>query len=161
MHEDHKQAKSLANNQTKPTSVPLPFTLTGKVIQGKQLGTRLGFPTANIRYDAHRSAWPAEGVYAGIACVQDELFLCILNQGKHPTSPEGVPTVEAHLLDYPGGPLYGEIITLEYLHYLRPEQTFPSLEALTEQLSRDKHSARQWAAAYPSLSDQLIRKERS
>ena len=155
------EGQQQANSQLQSTGVPLPFTLTGEVIRGKQLGSRLGFPTANIRYDAQRSAWPVEGVYAGIACVQDELFLCILNQGKHPTSPEGVPTVEAHLLDYPGGPLYGEIITLEYLHYLRPEQTFPSLDALTEQLSRDKQAARQWAAAYPSLPGHPVRKERS
>lgn len=161
MHECDQEDENLIATQIASSAVPLPFTLTGEVIRGKQLGSRLGFPTANIRYDAHRNAWPAEGVYAGIACVQDELFLCVLNQGKHPTSPEGVPTVEAHLLDYSGGALYGETITLEYLHYLRPEQTFPSLEALKEQLAQDRQTARQWAATYPSLPSHVFRKERS
>lgn len=140
---------------------PLPFTVTGEVIRGKQLGSQLGFPTANIRYDMRRNAWPAEGVYAGVACVRDALYLCVLNQGKHPTSPEGVPTVEAHLLNYAGGALYGETITLEYLSYLRPEQVFPSLDALREQLALDKQAARDWAADHPTLLDSRIQKERS
>ncbi|MBE5795082.1 MAG: FMN adenylyltransferase [Clostridiales bacterium] len=139
----------------------MPFTVTGEVIRGKQLGSKLGFPTANIRYDMRRNAWPAEGVYAGVACVRDALYLCVLNQGKHPTSPEGVPTVEAHLLDYAGGALYGETITLEYLSYLRPEQVFPSLDALREQLALDKQAARDWAADHPTLLDSRIQKERS
>ncbi len=142
-------------------ALTLPFTVTGEVIRGKQLGSKLGFPTANIRYDANRSAWPAEGVYAGIAYVRDALYLCILNQGKHPTTPEGVPTVEAHLLDYSGGELYSEQITLEYLHYLRPEQTFPSLEALTGQLNQDKQAARAWAQNNASLLSKIAQKERS
>lgn len=155
MQDDRQVAKTQANAPS------LPFTVTGEVIRGKQLGSRLGFPTANIRYDMRRNAWPAEGVYAGVACVREALYLCVLNQGKHPTSPEGVPTVEAHLLDYSGGELYDEVITLEYLHFIRPEQVFPSLEALREQLSRDKQAARDWAAANPSLLNNGIQKERS
>jgi len=154
-----KHGNQQVNQQSDAPS--LPFTVTGEVIRGKQLGSQLGFPTANIRYDARRNAWPAEGVYAGVACVEDALFLCVLNQGKHPTSPEGVPTVEAHLLDYSGGELYGKQITLEYLHYIRPEQVFPSLEALKEQLGRDKQAARQWAQACPSLLNNGVQKERS
>ena len=149
----------LVKHQITPPS--LPFTVTGEVIRGKQLGSQLGFPTANIRYDTRRNAWPAEGVYTGVACVRDTLYLCVLNQGKHPTSPEGVPTVEAHLLNYSGGELYGEVITLEYLHYIRPEQVFPSLEALREQLSRDRQAARAWAADNPSLLKNGFQKERS
>jgi riboflavin kinase/FMN adenylyltransferase len=69
--------------------------------------------------------------------------------------------VEAHLLDYAGGELYGAQITLEYRHFLRPEQAFPSLEALTEQLGRDKAAARQWAAEDPSLPEECLRHKRS
>ena len=125
--------------------VPLPFTVAGTVIRGKQLGSRLGFPTANIRYDMQRGSWPKDGVYAGLACLGEQLYLCVLNQGKHPTSPEGQPTVEAHLLDYAGGELYGRQITLEYLHYLRPETAFASLDELKNQLAQDLQNARRWA----------------
>lgn len=136
----------MSNAPTGRIAAPLPFTVTGEVLRGKQLGSRLGFPTANIRYDMRRGSWPADGVYAGLACLEDVLYLCVLNQGRHPTSPEGLPTVEAHLLDYCGGELYGRQITLEYLHYLRPETVFPSLDALKEQLDLDRQNARRWAA---------------
>ena len=116
---------------------------------------------ANIRYDMRPGGWPRDGVYAGVACVRNELYLCVLNQGRHPTAPEGIPTVEAHLLDYSGGPLYGEKIVLEYLHYLRPETAFSSLELLKEQLRRDKQNARDWALAFPTLLDSIVQKERS
>ena len=126
----------------------LPFELTGQVVPGKQLGSKLGFPTANIAYDPHSREWPREGVYAGIATVEDESrsYVAILNQGRHPTAPGGMPTVEAHLLGYPEQPLYGKRLTLCYRIFLRPEITFPSLDALRDQLAKDRQNALQWAA---------------
>lgn len=144
----------MKNNRREAANQPaLPYTVTGVVIHGKQLGSQLGFPTANLRYDAAASLWPKEGVYAGFATVASKRYLCILNQGKHPTSPDGIPTVETHLLDYDGGELYGENITVEYRHYLRPEQTFSSLDALRAQLKQDKKAAREWAAAFPTFPE--------
>jgi len=126
----------------------LPFELTGTVIPGKQLGTKLGFPTANIAYDPQSRKWPREGVYAGVASIEGETrpYIAILNQGRHPTAPGGMPTVEAHLLGYPEKPLYGRRLTLCYRAFLRPETTFPSLDALRDQLAQDRLNALQWAA---------------
>lgn len=128
----------------------LPFELRGKVAPGKQLGSKLGFPTANLLYAPESRTWPKEGVYVGIARIDSDKknYLAILNQGRHPTSPDGVPTVEAHLLQFPARPLYGETLTLSYRFYLRPEQTFPSLEALQNQLALDREQAVQWAEKY-------------
>ncbi len=125
----------------------LPFELTGLVVPGKQLGTKLGFPTANIAYDPQSRSWPKEGVYAGVACVEgdERPYLAILNQGRHPTAPGGMPTVEAHLLGHPERPLYGRRLTLTYRVFLRPEVTFPSLDALREQLANDRRNALAWA----------------
>ncbi len=125
----------------------LPFELTGQVVPGKQLGSRLGFPTANIAYDPDSREWPAEGVYAAVAHVSgdDKCYLAILNQGRHPTAPGGMPTVEAHLLGYPQQAMYGMHITLTYRAFLRSEQTFPSLDALRAQLALDRESALNWA----------------
>ena len=125
----------------------LPFELTGCVIEGKRLGSRLGFPTANLLYDPSVHEWPREGVYVGIASVEGEShsYVAILNQGRHPTAPGGVPTVEAHLLGHPDHALYGKRIHLRYRMFLRGEQRFASLEALKAQLSRDRHSAVLWA----------------
>ena len=125
----------------------LPFELNGQVVRGKQLGTKLGFPTANIAYDPQSREWPREGVYAGIASVEGEerRYIAILNQGRHPTAPGGMPTVEAHLLGFPEKPLYGRHLTLTYRAFLRPEVTFPSLDALREQLAQDRLNALSWA----------------
>ncbi len=121
------------------------FTLAGKAIHGKHLGTKLGFPTANIAYEA--APMPQDGVYIATAHIpgEDRTYLAILNQGVHPTAPEGRPTVEAHLLDYQGGELYGQAMTFHYQQFLRPEQKFPSLEALQAQLTKDGAAARTWA----------------
>ncbi len=129
-----------------PMSVP-GFTLQGQVVRGKRLGSRLGFPTANIAYDPQSRDWPREGVYIGIAEVLGEgrCYVCILNQGRHPTVPEGTPTVEAHLLGYPHHDLYGRRLTLRYRAFLRPEITFDSLEGLIKQLEQDRLSAVAWA----------------
>ncbi len=123
------------------------FTLSGQVVPGKRLGSSLGFPTANILYDPYGGAWPPEGVYIAIAGVEGEgrKYVSILNQGRHPTVPEGSPTVEAHLLGHPDHELYGKRLHLEYYDFLRPERSFPSLEALKAQLGRDRISAIHWA----------------
>ena len=128
----------------------LPFDLCGRVKPGKQLGTQLGFPTANIAYDPDGRAWPREGVYVGLAQVEGEAnaYVTILNQGRHPTAPGGAPTVEAHLIGYPPKPLYGQKLRLRYLAYLRSETVFPSLDALKNQLEADKQSALAWAAEH-------------
>lgn len=146
---------------TQPDSLPQDmclFTLRGRVVRGKRLGSRLGFPTANIAYDPQSRAWPREGVYAGVAWVDGEArgYVSILNQGRHPTAPEGMPTVEAHLLGHAHGDLYGRELTLAYCLFLRPEQAFPSLEALRAQLDRDRESAVAWAKRRaPALLDGL------
>ena len=134
----------------------LPFELTGQVVPGKQLGTKLGFPTANIAYDLQSRQWPVEGVYVGVASLagDERRYVAILNQGRHPTAPGGMPTVEAHLLGYPQRPLYGERLTLTYRAFLRPEVTFSSLDALREQLAQDRLNALQWASEHePHLTE--------
>ena len=122
----------------------LPFELTGTVTPGKRLGSKLGFPTANIAYDPDGRSWPREGVYAGVARVEGESrsYAVILNQGRHPTAPGGMPTVEAHLLGYPNRALYGRRLQLSYRVYLRSEKTFPSLEALREEIHRNAEETR-------------------
>ena len=123
-----------------------PFILQGQAIEGKQLGSRLGFPTANIAYQPAAHSWPPDGVYIAIARIGEENreYTAILNQGKHPTVPEGAPTVEAYLLQYAGGALYGMQLTFSYQVFLRPEQRFPSLDALKLQLQKDLETAKAW-----------------
>ena len=126
-------------------SAPLPFTLAGRTVCGKRLGTRLGFPTANLAYPPG-TALPPNGVYVARAVIEGQSYTAILNQGHHPTAPGGSPTVETHLLGYTGGDLYGKDLTLTYLRYLRPERRFATLDALKAQLAADAAEAARLAA---------------
>jgi riboflavin kinase/FMN adenylyltransferase len=67
----------------------LPFTIGGRTVRGKRLGTELGFPTANLAYPAG-AALPENGVYVASALVDGKRYVAILNQGMHPTAPAAV-----------------------------------------------------------------------
>jgi len=116
----------------------IPQILTGQVVLGKQLGRTIGFPTANLDIK-NREAYPP-GVYAGTCRVDGTEYRVIINIGKHPTVPEGAPTVEAHLIGY-SGDLYGRRIGVLLIEYLRGETRFASIDALKEQLHRDMETA--------------------
>lgn len=131
----------------------LPFTISGQTVRGKRLGTELGFPTANLRYPPV-PLLPPNGVYVALAQIDGLRYVAILNQGHHPTAPEGQPTIETHLLGYAGGDLYGKQLTLTYLAWLRPERRFPSLEALKCQLAEDVAGAADWAVRNGLLTAQ-------
>ena len=120
----------------------------GTVEHGKRLGHALGFPTVNVRPERVEGEWPPDGVYAAAVWIGDGDAACaaMLNQGAHPTAPEGEPTIEAHILDF-DRELYGAKVRVEYLLYLRPERRFESLEALRAQLVRDREAVRAWLAA--------------
>ena len=122
----------------------IPQILTGQVVFGKQLGRTIGFPTANLDIK-NREACPP-GVYAGACRVDGTEYRMIINIGKHPTVPEGAPTVEAHLIGY-SGDLYGRRIAVRLEKFLRAERKFESLDALKEQLRRDTGAAMGISAA--------------
>ena len=110
--------------------------IEGRIAQGKQLGRTIGFPTANLQ-PAGAVNLQLKGVYAAWFELEGERLPCMVNIGHHPTLPEGAPTIEAHIFDY-SVDLYGKRAAVELVTLLRPEQTFPSVEALRLQLERDK-----------------------
>lgn len=116
-----------------------PFSLKGTVIKGQQLGRTIGFPTANLDIPSTKFL-PKYGVY-GVQVQRENLKETqwgILNIGCRPTvePTANTPTVEVHLFDFAQN-IYGELLSLQLLHYLRPEQKFASLQALQEQIQRD------------------------
>jgi len=119
-----------------------PYRLTGRVVQGRGLGRRLGIPTTNLSPPPERLI-PANGVYAGYAHTQEAgTWPAVINIGVRPTIAPDHLTVEAHLLDFDGD-LYGQTLALDFIARLRDEQTFPSLNALVEQIRRDIARARE------------------
>ena len=117
--------------------------MTGPVISGDGRGRTIGIPTANVDVSPGK-AMPANGVYACRAITAEGNFKAVVNIGLRPTftSGEVLPRVEAHLLDY-AADLYGQTITLEFVERLRPEQKFPSIQALIAQIQTDITRARQ------------------
>ncbi len=112
-----------------------PYLLTGTVVPGQQLGRRLGFPTANLRLPEGLTI-PKFGVYACLCRVDGRVYAAVTNVGTRPTVSGSGITVEPWILGYEGD-LYGRDITLEFYQFLRPEEKFPSLEALRAQILRD------------------------
>ncbi len=105
-----------------------PYILTGTVVSGAHLGRTLGIPTANLRMDAGLAV-PRFGVYACRVLLEGKRYCAVTNVGTRPTVGGSGVTVEPWILDF-SGDLYGREITLEFYRFLRPEQQFPSLDAL-------------------------------
>lgn len=118
-----------------------PHILSGTVVPGKQLGRRLGVPTANLRFP-DGLVLPKFGVYACRAWVDGADFGAVTNIGTRPTVSGSGITVEPWLLDYTGD-LYGREIELEFHYFLRPEIRFSSLEELKKQILRDAQAVRE------------------
>jgi riboflavin kinase/FMN adenylyltransferase len=126
-----------------------PYSIFAPVIRGDQLGRKLGFPTANI--DTAELILPPRGVYAARLSVRERTYEAVLNIGVRPTLELKTPPlrVEAHLLDFHGD-LYGKDIEAVLIQRLRPEQPFPSLDALKSQIARDVEAARAVLATSPA-----------
>lgn len=114
----------------------MPYLVAGQVIQGKQLGRKLGFPTVNILPDKDKLL-PPRGVYFSRVRHREKLYRAISNVGYKPTvANEGIQGVESYLYDF-AGDLYGETIEVYLCAFRRPERRFDSVEALRRQLEED------------------------
>lgn len=119
-----------------------PHILSGRVIHGRQLGRRLGIPTANLRLPEGLAA-PKFGVYACRCHIDGKTYPAVTNIGTRPTVEGSGVTVEPWILDYRGD-LYDRELTLEFHFFLRPEQKFPSLEALKAEIFRNAEETREY-----------------
>jgi riboflavin kinase / FMN adenylyltransferase len=118
-----------------------PYTVLGDVVQGKQLGRTLGFPTANL--DVHNEQLPPLGVYAVRAKLGNTWHPGVANLGLRPTVEEAAssPSLEVHLLDYNGN-LYGQQLEVRFIQQLRSEKKFADLTELRAQIVQDTALAR-------------------
>ena len=119
-----------------------PHTLTDTVHHGKKLGSTLGFPTVNLRFQPGVLI-PARGVYAARVWFENGESRCaVTNVGVRPTvDSHGEVNVEGFILDFDGD-LYGQTVRMEFYRYLRGEQKFPTLEALREEIMRNAEETR-------------------
>lgn len=119
----------------------------GRVQPGKRIGRRLGVPTANLPYPAD-AVRPPDGIYvAEVAFIEEggRVEQAVLSQGYHPTLPDGPPTLEVYLLNV-SEDLYGRLIQVRYLHYIRPEQKFDTTEEMLRRIQQDVRESKEWFA---------------
>jgi riboflavin kinase / FMN adenylyltransferase len=123
-----------------------PYQIQGEVVHGDKRGRQIGFPTANIQPDQPYFL-PAHGVYIVHATFNGETAYGVMNVGIRPTfhDPKARTRLEVHLFNQsPHLDLYGDTLQVEYLHYLRQEAKFNSIESLIEQIKTDRLQAIEW-----------------
>lgn len=117
------------------------YTISGTVIEGNKLGRTIGYPTANIRHSEPEQILPAIGIYAVYARLQGTSFKGMLSIGHNPTVTDDKSIkIEVNIFDF-DKEIYGDMLEIEFVARLRNEEKFDSLDALKEQLHKDKEDS--------------------
>ncbi|WP_100613568.1 bifunctional riboflavin kinase/FAD synthetase [Confluentibacter citreus] len=116
------------------------FMLTGTVNKGKGLGKKLGFPTANIIIEEDYKLIPKYGSYIVSSLVNEQLVYGMMNIGMNPTVNGETESIEVHFFDF-DDTIYNKKIQINLLNRIRDEQKFESVDALKNQLLKDKQAS--------------------
>ncbi|AVP36928.1 riboflavin biosynthesis protein RibF [Staphylococcus felis] len=120
------------------------YQIKGTVVQGEKRGRTIGFPTANIE-PSDDYVLPAKGVYAVSLKIgaSDKVYRGVCNVGVKPTFHDDLPQVviEVNIFDFEEN-IYGERVTIDWHHYLRPELKFDGIDPLVAQMNQDKERAK-------------------
>lgn len=112
------------------------FFFGGNIIEGNKLGRKLGYPTANLEVQKEKLI-PGNGVYAVEAMYGGRKMKGMMNIGIRPTLTDGLFMIEVNLFDF-DAEIYGEYLRVFVKKYMRPEMKFNGLDALKEQIGKDK-----------------------
>lgn len=114
-----------------------PYKITGIITRGFGLGSKIGYATANILLDYHYFV-PKRGVYLVKVQLRGENHFGMCNIGVHPTINRlSKSIIEVHLFDFSSS-VYDEVITVEFLEFLRNEEKYEDLDTLIKQIGQDK-----------------------
>ncbi|WP_411766376.1 bifunctional riboflavin kinase/FAD synthetase [Winogradskyella sp. A3E31] len=122
------------------------YFITGKVVEGDKLGRKLGFPTANIHIKENYKLIPKDGVYVVKSTIDDAVIFGMMNIGSNPTVGKNKRSIEVHFFDFKND-LYSKTLKVEFLSRLRDEVKFENVNALRNQLEKDKTNALNFIAA--------------
>ncbi len=136
-----RHALAEGNIETANNYLGYNFMLTGTVVNGKQLGGKIGYPTANIDVKESYKLIPKTGVYIVKSTIDKKVVFGIMNIGNRPTVDGNYQTIEVHFLDF-NSDLYNQNITIELLYFLRNEKKFSGIETLVLQIKKDEQIAR-------------------
>lgn len=125
-----------------------PFSLTGKVVKGRGLGTGFNFPTANIEVPEDYKLIPKNGVYVVRSEIEGEQLFGMMNIGINPTVGGTQRSIETHFFELDRN-LYGKILTVEMLARIRDEIKFDSVEDLKKAMVEDEAFSRNYIRNNP------------
>ena len=112
------------------------YSVVGKIVEGRHIGTEIGFPTLNLQL-TDNYVLPKFGVYKTISYIDNVPHVSITNVGVKPTIADNLsPSIEVHLKDFKGE-IKGDVVILEFLKFIRPEMKFSSREELKSQIAKD------------------------
>ena len=115
------------------------FSLHGRVIKGDKIGRTIGFPTANIFIEETYKLIPSDGIYAVTIGMAGKLFKGMAYIGQRPTINGMTRNIEVNIFDF-NQEIYGQDITMNFLHFLRHDVKFTGLDTLKLQLQKDKEN---------------------
>jgi len=119
-----------------------PYSFSGKVVKGKGIGEKMGWPTANLEIDG-RKFLPGEGVYAAWTTIENsnQKIPSVMNLGSQPTINPLLPSaVEVHLINKDID-LYGFNLSVEPVEKLRSQIKFKNIDQLSNQIKKDRDNA--------------------
>ncbi|MBT8147250.1 MAG: bifunctional riboflavin kinase/FAD synthetase [Gammaproteobacteria bacterium] len=148
----HRVSSTFVRQQLEAADFPLverllgrPYAISGEVVEGRKLGSDLGFPTCNV--NLHRQRIPLRGVYACEVELDGRCYAAAVNIGYRPTvTSQGEALLEAHLLDF-SGDLYGRQLEVVFRGKIRDEEKYDSLEILKRQIAIDVQQVREFFSA--------------
>ncbi|MDE5860031.1 MAG: riboflavin biosynthesis protein RibF, partial [Oscillospiraceae bacterium] len=112
------------------------FSFKLPVAYGRQLGRTMDFPTIN-QYLPKRQVMPKFGVYASKTDIGGRVYRSVTNIGIKPTVGSDAPLAETYIIGFEGGDLYGEVVKISLISFVRPERKFDSVEELKRQIALD------------------------
>jgi riboflavin kinase/FMN adenylyltransferase len=119
------------------------FMISGEVVRGKAIGRTINYPTANLKLKENYKLVPKNGVYVVQSQINSEKIFGITSIGTNPTVGGKEKTIETHFLNF-NKDLYGKEITIEFLKFIRDEETFDSVEILRQEIIKDEKFAKQY-----------------
>src|ERR1700687_1260086 len=112
-----------------------PYGVEGRVVRGAERGATLGFPTANLH--PQNRVIPRNGVYVTASLIEGQWRRSVTNIGTRPTFESGADASVATVVMHWSGDLYGDVVRVRFLHRLRDERKFSSIDELKSQIERD------------------------
>jgi riboflavin kinase/FMN adenylyltransferase len=116
------------------------YSIKGKVVKGKGLGKKIGYPTANVHVEDRKKLIPAHGIYAVTAEFENKMHKGMLYIGSNPTTSGESRTIEVNIFDF-NKDIYGENIRIFLKEKIRDEKKFENMKALKKAIDNDREKS--------------------